>query len=336
MPIRELFINGDQIFNEIDEVYQQTELDPDPVMSGGMEAVFLDDYDARLQQIAESRFGPEGQPLDDLTAKAQDQQIQRDAARDLAPPVSINPASAYHGLLGGQATVYPLTDGAGNYVQTSTEVARWTGRDTEACPVSIALDPLPANVAPLYTGQTGVIPPPAPPAVNPIIRPFARIQFGTRDGLVKVEVDIGSGTQIVVPASNVYVEVGLDAGSNTEFRMSSSLAFSTVLRTLPTTRTVYIDAQATDSNPANSFQILRPARAIELVGFERVDPAAAYTLYFLGVDNNVSNPLYVRTIAANAILTAPIFLSNDVYYIWVSKTAGAGTSNARVIFGLEF
>ena len=149
-----------------------------------------DEFSDRMRQIDEASVDGSGRQLDDLAVHAQVAEIRHSEDKQRAPYRNITPESAYQGMLGGKATFNPRTD------VDVKEVVRWVGQDVEALPVTVAFSPFLAPVTPVGFFS----PPPA--------RPFVRVQWGTRDALHTVELDVGRGDQFTVAASNIYVSLG--------------------------------------------------------------------------------------------------------------------------------
>ena len=264
--------------------------------------VLGDDEFAQRMKLEEAAATVSGG--NDLAQMVGVEEAQKQKAISEAPYRRINPPSAYQALLGGTGVVFVGQD--------PQQVIFWQGENVEALPVSIMLWPQ------TLTSAGGVS-----------VRPFARIDFGTRDGRVRVDVDLGTGTQLCVPASTVYVSVGVEVAAGVtgtiSSRLSASIGFYPIVRTAPITRTSYLDSIAA----AATQTITRPAFANSIIGFERLDTTAQYTILFNANLVNVSRHI----IAANTYLTAPIYLSNDITEVVVTNNGG-GTDQARLVWGL--
>lgn len=266
---------------------------------------FADEFEERLdehEQAKQEVVGEDG----DLGVLARRDHIRHSKMKARAPWSRINPESSYSALLGGQQSILPG--------QAPIMVARWEGENVEACPVSVVLSP-----------TQGVNPATQAPG-NPY-RPFARIQFGTRDSLSTVDIDLGSGVQFTLPASVIYVYLGLDANSVIGSSLTAGIGFYTIERSTQIHRTSYIDGQAPTAG--GDVTVPRPSFA-QSVSFYRTDHAAAYTLLFLDV---TGQPVYTVTLAGGADFLAPIELAGDVMAVKV-QYAGAATSNSRLIWNL--
>ena len=279
--------------------FEQVQPQPDP------DETFEDEFEERLdehEQAKQDVLGEDG----DLAVLARRDHIRNSKLRARAPWSRINPESAYSALLGGQQSLAPG--------QAPIMVARWEGENVEACPVSVVLSP-----------TQGVNPATQAPG-NPY-RPFARIQFGTRDSLSTVDIDLGSGVQLTLPASVIYVYLGLDANSVIGSSLTAGIGFYTIERSTQIHRTSYIDGQLPTAG--GDVTVPRPSFA-QSVSFYRTDHAAAYTLLFLDVTGQT---VYAVTLAGGADFLAPIELAGDVLSVKV-QYAGAGTSNSRLIWNL--
>lgn len=289
-----------------------TEIADDELAQGdGGTSVFEDDFTHMLERREQAAVGPGGQQLDDMDQAINIRHMEREENQAISPHANVNPSSWDRGLLGGAVLVQPNVD-------TTLEgplqpVVFWPGDDRETLPVLITLTPqLLPNAA----------------AQGPVIRPFARIRWGTRNGEFTADVDIGAGVQLALGASSVYVDVGLDASSNTAFNIFGGLSFWSADKATPALRTAYIDSLA----GAGTKAIDRPRFATTIQAFERTDTTVIYTLNFLDTGNTT---IASRIIAANGYLASPIALPNDCRTINVVSGSGS-PSNARLTFGLSF
>jgi hypothetical protein len=158
-------------------------------------------------------------------------------------------------------------------------------------------------------------------------RGFAVVKWGTRDGTQEVMIDVGTGTQLTVNASTIYVDVGITDDTNIPLRLSASLGYYTGLKDEPNTFTSYIDAL----DGLSTFVAQRPAYASH-VYFQRANLTQAYKLFFIDSRNTV---IYEVDVAAGSTLNGEIKLSNDVKQIDVfNATAPGSPDNARLIWGL--
>ena len=261
------------------------------VMTGnydGGDSAFQSDTERDLQLRAESMIGPDGQVLDELDAATMFQELRRRDRADLVTTVSLSPPSAAHALLGGSALCQPgdPTTLAGRLQQ----VVFWAGDDLESTPCTITLGQV---KAPVVSGGGSVK-----------IRPVARVTWGTRTASYSVDLDIGTGAQLTVCASSVYVSCYLDVGSTQATELCASLGFYSSTPRNPATRTIYFDGLGTSSpvstpRPTYSNQILNVTRSVN---------GAALTLRFFDSSGAV---IGVQTILANTALASPIVLPND-------------------------
>lgn len=279
---------------------------PDEIIMGSdrvaSAAAAVVDYQFAPEIEEETPTGGSAPPRPTLEQFAEARDQDEEAYRDLVQPVSIVPESAYRGMMGRRVTVDPKKD--------PQEAVRWVGRTTEALPVSLAISPVMAPI--LYATAS------AP-------RAYASIQFGTRGGTNTVEIDIGTGFQVTLPCSVIYVSIGVDAGAViSPFDMSASLGFYQIVRSTPLIRTSYIDSLAA----SGTIQKVRPRFAAQL-SFDRVDNSAQYEIDF----QNGPTVLYSVIIPAGARLQAPVTLSNDVTQVTVTNQ-GMNTDNSRIMWGL--
>ncbi len=259
---------------------------------------FRDDLAEHMAADDEASVDVTGRPMSDLERMAAVAGKKAQAIQVVAPFVRVNPETASRALLGGRASVRPGQD--------PQLVINWVGEDVEAVPVTISFNPI------LDLSTDTVIP-----------RGFVRIMWGTRDGIQTVDVDLGSGGQLTVCASVVYVYVGSQTFTNTNITIAASLGFYPCVRTEPLTFTNYMEA-----SPTGPYTFYRPAFASH-VYFERYDETNAWTLDFRAQTSGI----YTRKVLVNGYLLAPVKLSNDVTKI-VCTNVTAGTDKARLIWGL--
>lgn len=305
-------VPGDRPYVDANDVFQnQTfgdgEFSPEPADQTS------DDVEDRLKQEEAASVDIHGMPVSDLDRHINRDNIKHEEIRHIAPYVRTNPPTAYRGLLGGQAVCQPGQD--------PQQVVRWEGEDIESMPVSVAWSPIDSiqNIS-----------------VADVVLPFVRIQFGTRDGLMSVDVDVGRGGQLSIPASVVYVYLGLYTGSTLPFRLTATVGYLPIVRTSTLTFTDY-PGGFTNGVP-NGIGVGVPGAAISFrpsfassVMFERSNYADPYTLAFYG---STSIPLYEHVIAANTYLTNPIPIANDIQKMLIVNNGAAG-AQCRVIWGLN-
>lgn len=273
-----------------------TEVADDYVDNPG--SIFASEFDAELHDRAASHYGPDGQPVDDVDAAIQLRDRQRAREHAISPSTSINPASWDRGTLGQTVELKPgpTADAPGQRVMA----AYWSGDDREVCPVTVTVAP----AMPLPAG---------------IVRPVATVQWGVHGARYQADVDAGTGTELTISASSVYVSLYLDAGSTVACTASASIGFYSSNRTSPVTRTAHLTFTA-----SGNVTVPRPAFAATVAGFESDDPAGLYTLMLVDGAGTI-----VGVRAGVQHLTAPIVLPDDVIAVVVS-----GTGAARLIFGM--
>ena len=283
------------------EVYD-TDFMSELAESGGL----IDDELFKLGRQSEAAaFRPDGMQADGLEQAVQIDEFKRQEAVKLAPYSRVVPESCRRGLLGGQAEISDPN-------KLPERVVFWVGLDEEAYPVSVAFAPVPLI--------------PADPPSGTIIRPFARVEFGTHNGKFVVDIDVGRGKQITIPGSTVAVSVGLDPTSNTAYRMAASIGYFTVVRTEPLTRTLYVD----DSTAGNTTTLVVPNFASS-IWFERAPITPQVRLDFLDANGDTA---YTRIIASNGFQNDPIRIAGDIKSIVVTNQ-GIVAMDGRAIFGLS-
>ncbi len=264
-----------------------------------------------FQLRAEATVGPNGEALDEIDAKYQYREMKRAEDNKLAPSVSIVPPSWDSGTLGGSAQIKPNQDTT--LAGPIQPLVFWEGEDRESCPVTITVNPLDLPL-PNGTGTVGTV------------RPIATIKWGTRNGTFEVDIDIGTGVQLVLCASAVYVSAYLDGGSDTPITVSAGIGFYASSPRNPATRTAYIDNQGSGA----TVSVPRAKFSSTIVAFERADTTFQYTLAFLDIN---SQTIGRRVIQAGTYLTSPIILPNDVVQVDVINGGGAG-AKSRLVYGV--
>lgn len=292
--------------------------------------VLGDEFTHRLQQREDAKTDVNGRPVDDLTQMAQVQAAQSAAVAEAAPFTSINPPSSVDALLGGSAKV--TTAGP------PVELARWTAESqVESCPVTVGLGRVAPNPNTIDGDAAGSLLP---------FRPFAIVQYGTRNASISFEVDIGPGTQFTIGATAVNVMVQMDAYKpGTSFAaneygslvLAGQLSFYPIVRTAPVTRTIYYDAGQIETNyvqieAANVITIVVPLFAKRVSFFRDNSIAAGADTY--NFQDSQGNTVTLGTVAANAYFTEPVLLPGDVYFIQI-QGAGASLASYRFVFELS-
>lgn len=126
---------------------------------------------------------------DDLAAAAIMGKQNQAAAAAAAPATNTNPPSAASSVLGGSIKMQ-----AGD---PPTEVARWTGENTESTNVTVTIGPAKIDNIPLQFGVVFQA------------RPYAIIQWGTQALLLSATVDAARGVQLTIGASMVSVQMAM-------------------------------------------------------------------------------------------------------------------------------
>lgn len=256
---------------------------------------------------------------DDLARKALLKKAYVASLGQEAAFVRTNPQSMMNGMLGNYAIVAAGDD--------PTQVCNWTGIDAETQPVNITVAPVEQLVAGAPEGLASTI-----------ARPFARIQFGTRGFSVSFDVDIGLGRQLVVGASSVIVQVGMDpvppsGGTAGEMKLAGMLSFRPTIRVTPVTRTVYVDVVT--GAKTQTFPIPPFAQRVSWY-FQNT----AATLTQLEVQDINHGTLYTEEITADAGgggVIPNVELSSDAVFVKVHASgAGVLDIHGRLIFDLNF
>jgi hypothetical protein len=221
--------------------------------------------------------------------------------------VRTNPPSVLNGILGNQATV-----GLGEQKQ----VVNWGGEDSETLPCTITCAP---------------VSDPQPVGANATFRPFAKIRFGTKGFLVNAEVDIGRGMQLTVSGSSVTVMVALPPSLQIPpyelpptMQIAGMLSFYPIVRTVPITRTLYIDTPIGQGSTA----LFIPPFSKQLRLAKQVIGVGA-TINIL--DSSGNSTLGTYLVPAGTQMTSPILLPNGAEIITLSDTATPANSVAGTL-----
>lgn len=291
------------------------------------DSAYESEFDIQARDITESHMGPNGEQVDDLDAAFDVRQREKARENLESPHRNINPASWDRGVLGQTIEIKPgpnTTVGALTInVEGDPQLAVfWPGDDREACPITV-------TVQPTY---------PLPAGDSKIVNAVAIIEWGIHGAKFYVEVDVGTGFELSLSASSCYVKfkyptsymyaVG-DAQTNTTYPVSASIGFYSTSRTQAVTRSGLTQSI---SNNSTGDDVVRPAFATSLVGFER-NAAQQCTLGFYTAGGEL---LFQRTYAATSYITSPISLPTDCYSVRVTNDNVAPNSAvvARLIFGL--
>jgi hypothetical protein len=270
-----------------------------------------DDIDDLADRRARALAACDG---DDLAAE---EMLQTERRRSITAQATVsgNPASALKNMMGSTATVR-----SGATPTDAPTVALWNAdSDAESRAVGVTFSMLPVSI------QFGAFD----------VKPFGVVRWGCRGVSALAEVDIGTGCRFAVEGSQVSLQVGVDAAvapaNPCSLIMSGMLSFSPVMRPTPITRTVYIESVAPSSTTAGTP--IKPFA--KSVSFWRA--ALSTGPIVLHFRNSALQDLYTVSIAANAVLTDPVPLANDVTQIAVENQDGINTlQHARLIFNLSF
>jgi hypothetical protein len=276
-----------------------------------------DDLEKADEQIGS--LSPSAQ-VDGLHRKVALRDQHQDDLVQQAKFVRLQPPSVLKGTLGGQQNVLPITQQPPNpnpngLVVSPAQVANWGGtEDAETTIVTVTFSPV---VAP----QTRL---PGEGYNGSVFRPYGIVQWGTRGAMVNLEVDIGTGRQFCIGASQVNLLVALDTDPSQlpnsvgsfGLRLSGMLSFLPVQKNQQLTRTKYVDVPTAMTGDT----IIVPPFATS-VALWRSDVTDSNVLTFR---NAAGNGVYVWTQAAgqaNDMLT-PIPLTGEVFSIGVVNTGG--------------
>jgi hypothetical protein len=277
----------------------------------GVDSAFQTDFEHEFEMREAAYKGPDGQKLDDLDHAINLRHMQREEAAKEAPHRNINPPSWDRGKLGGGYLLRPGVPTSAAGLQQL--LVHWPGDDREVVPVVVTANPL----NPLPTSGF-------------VLRPFINVKWGNNNGEFEADIDVGTGVQLAISASSVYVTAGLDALSTTDLFVSAAIGFYSADKACQAARTSYLDAIASGATTAG---IARPRFATTIASFLRSDVANAYTLNLKDANGTIIGAIAV---AANTIVTN-VPLPNDCRTVdVVNGGAGGSTPSARLVWGLSF
>lgn len=226
-----------------------------------------------------------------------------------------NPASIVESMMGGQAT---RKSG-----QPPVMVANWIGKSIESCIVNVVFTPV-GQVTDANRTVSGL---------GQFLRPYGIVRWGNEGALAIAEVDIGTGRQFSVGGSMVSLSVAMEEipGTNIydgSMTLAGMLSIGTVARAgSPITRTLYLDDIV--GGGTATFRVPPFAKKVSLW---RTPVTSAATLRLWGAGSTLE---YSFLLAANAYMLDPIPLSDDIIFVQVNDTGGAGL-DGRLIFELDF
>lgn len=270
-----------------------------------------DDFDEMVEARQRAMAEAGG---DDLARDAILQQRQHAALSAQAPFVRTNPSSLLQGILGTQQTVYTGANLAPTQPR-QVDLARWIGETEEATSVTITLSP----VAPVEV-QSGLVTP---------LLPYGIVEFGSRDSLVTVEVDILKGVQFTVGASYVVVKAALEESLDLGIRgmtVAGMLSFAPTVRTDSLQRTLYRQTDLAIGDTA-VFTVPQFAKDVRLW---RSPATSSATIAFRDSNGNLS---YDYALAAGSYMLDPLPLTGDIAEIDVTP-GDAIMSQIRLVFDL--
>jgi hypothetical protein len=288
-------------------------------------------WDGVKSQIVDGNHAPDD--FDEMVARREQAMIEGghdDLAREAilmgdnhaaltaaAPFTRDNPTSATNTPLGNRVNIA---------INDLKEVARWVGDDAETTPVTVSAGIVQQNpnltFGGVFFGQ---------------LRPFARVQWGTRGYLLTADIDLGTGFQFTICASTVILQLGMNAaaGTTTGFTVdvAGMLSFKPCVRTAPLTRTVYIDAQA---GAGATSAVLAVPNSAKKVTIWRSAPNNQVDVFFIGLGGNTTTG---ARRAASGVAT--VETDNPVTYELPGNTVafqvqnnGAGATDIMAVFEL--
>lgn len=277
---------------------------------------FRDDFWDRVRQLNEAAIGPRGELLDEFDQLWQLQGAHHADLNAEAPFKRTNPPSATKDILGSQATIFAGT-GLPATMPQLLEVARFDGDDADTLPITVTA--FPVNFTPV-AGLSGAIQ-----------QPFVRLRWGTRGYSASMDVDIGKGCQFTVNGSFASLSLGMDevAGNPTNQQFVGMLSFRPCVRTTPMFRTIYTADVAATQLQAPATQVPVGAKKVWIFAS---GTGIAFTADF--TSTNATTQRYRYTQAAGGLMTQPIPLSDDIWFITCQNNDNMATVKFCYIFEL--
>ena len=297
-------------------------------------------YDGVVADTAASKLNPDGQPVDNLVAAQQFQQMQTARENLVAPFMQINPASAREGitLFGSQALIQSggSNSTTGSYVGANgssggvvavdrARIINWEGKENDTRTVTV-------SIGPILQGGGATYPNATVGGTNASYRPYFRALFGASGQGQPVEVigDIGLGVQFTIACAFLYVDVGMDpaqAGYTPgSMLVSGQMGFFAVGRHAPVQRSVYIDALA---NAGATQTVTVPRFAAALLPVQVVDTVPSLTMDFRDAAGTTRYSLILQ---APGQLVAPVPLFGDIATIRLTNNSATASTNGMMPF----
>ena len=332
-------------------VYDADPIDAEQIAPWADDPEIATEFDGVVAAFEAAKSDANGEPVSELAHAAEFTHLQRERREQRVRPVQITPASAddASNLFGDTVLVQRGgTPGSGSFrapnattgilggvvAKQEEQIIRWNGNSNgESLPCRVA-------IGRLLGGANATFPTASDASGNSYsYRPFFHAFWGTgeRGQACEVYGDVGRGTQFTVNASNLYVNVGMDAFSATvnvsgavnyvagAMYLTGNLGFFAGQSQAPVQRTVYIDELA--DAQSTTFDV--PRFAQDLLPPQSTATNGQTTLSFRDAANNV---LYSLLYSVGTIVT-PIPIGNDVHMIRLTNTSG-GTQGYRLVFRL--
>lgn len=283
-------------------------------------SIYKTEWDHQLDMFSRAQVGPNGQPVDDLDMFTQVQEQQREEENAESQFTNSNPPSLNRGNLGQSVTLNAGAVTTGAVYNTfadgpSQMVAFWPGDDRDVQAITVTAQP---NV---------------PISTSKIVKLVAKVNWGVHGAKFTVFIDVGTGIEFALNASNAYVELFLEGDSynnastpaNTSYVAAGSIGFKNTSRTQALVRAV-----RKIGTSGGTVTVTRPAFASSLVAFDSDLGAGSVTLNFLDAMGQI---VFTRVYAANAFITTPVSMPADVVQVQFVPTS-SGVYIATLTFGL--
>ncbi len=289
----------------------------------------FNELDAIALDLREASRAPNGGVNSDIQQLVNFQRIQQERNGAEALAVNTAPLSAIQNSDPKFGDVATVTAGG-----ITVEVVRWTGNVNEARAVSISIGI--ADILPTDGTFT--------PTASAAARPYAIIQYGSRNFVKQVKVDVGKGINISLVASKVTVSVGLDIPSGGTaygtMLLGASMGFGGSPLTAPVTSTIYIDSSLAASG-STSFTIPTGARTLLPIQRSFAAPGNVLTPAAMRVDVKDRNGTTIYVLYGGdtlySVMATPLPLANDAYSMTVNNVdAAIAIPTMRFMFQLEF
>lgn len=291
------------------------------------------DHDQLTADLAEAGVAPNGGAESDIQKSVNFNRIKQEENGAESKAVNIAPLSVIKNAdpkFGDHAV---CTAGG-----PAMEVVRWAGDVNEARAITLSFGWNNPSITGVLSAASG----------TPANRPYAIVNYGTRNYTQNYVCDISKGQNISFSASWVTVAVGLDlvSGSNGTLDIGASIGFFGSGGSCPVTRTIYLDTAVGIAGSGPSARMIVPIGAKQLLPIQRTfnkTPGtpdtllpAAFLLTFYDINGNAVGEMYGGD-TVYSVMSGPLPLPNDAYSFDVENfNTTTEIPKMRFIFQLGF